>query len=357
MTSRFDWIDLLYDRAVRDGDQSRLRMIDFYNRARCVSEDRPDERLNLLEAGRALAVQLNEPWCVMFFEEWKITALLTFKQDAQGALDLAVRAAVEVNKPIYDGSPFRASINLELVAAYRLIDPIAHQKAMRAAFAVIHKYGAAFDDFEPYYQQQWAYFLDAINDPHALVAAWDYVAAARNRPTEKSRAHYGVGALTLVCKILATREPSTAREIVGELAQQAEAYARAKKRERSTAKALMWRAVAARWDGDENGASEFYRRAFAIQNRLNTPWNAASFGAIVYHEINREWDDALRVAQNKLRVLRAHKLTFQEARLRLKKCELLKKAGRDWSREANRLRNVAALLPSEKHWHEKLAEL
>ena len=357
MSLRFDWINALYDRAVRDGDHSRLQMIDFYTQACRVSDDRPDERLNLLQAGHALAVQLNEPWCVMFFEGWKITTFLTFKQDALSALDLAARAALEVNKPIYQGSPFRASINLQLVAAYRLLDPVAHEPAIRAAFNVIREQGAAFEDFGPYYWQQWAYFLEALDDPHALTAAWGYVAAARNCPTEDSRAHYGMSALNLVCELLVGYEPATARAQMAELSAQAETYARMKKRQSLIAASLMWRAVAARWDGDERLARQFYERAFAIQNRLNTPTIAAHPGAIVYHQSNEEWNDALRVCQAELRVLRKHRQLFRETKLRLKKCELLKLAGRDWTREIERTRKVARELKSRDYWVAKLDAL
>ena len=356
MNSRFDWINVLYDRAMRDGDHPRLRMIDFYNQAHRVSDDCPDERLGLLEAGRALAVQLNEPWCVMFFEDWKITTLF-FKQDIRGGLDLAARAVLEVNKPIYDGSPMRASINLSLAAAYRSIDPIFHQNAIRAAFDVIREQCAAFDDFEPFYRQQWAYFLNEVDDPQALTAAWDYVAAARNCSTEYLRAHYGMSALNLVCKVLVMREPQTARVLLGELSAQAETYAHVQKRSFLIATSLMWRAVAARWGGDESDARQFYERAFAIQNRMDTPTIAVHPGAIVYHRANEEWDEALRVCQCELRLLRKQKKAFQETELRLKKCELLKLAGRDATRDIARARAAARELKSRAYWDAKLEAL
>ena len=356
MSSQWDWLRAFRARATRDGDHSRLQMINFYNQASRVSYDQPDERLTLLEAGRVLAVQLNEPWWVMFFEEWKIVSLFA-KRDLYGALDLAARAVLEVNKPIYDGSPLRASLNLSLVAAYRGIDPIAHQDAIRAAFEVIREQCAAFDDFEPDYRQNWAYFLDEIDDPDALTAAWDYVAAARNCPTESLRAHYGMSALILVGSILVVREPQTARVMLGELAEQAETYAHLKKRQSLIASSLMWRAVAARWNGDERVARQFYERAFAIQNRLNTPLLAVNSGAVAYHRLNEEWDEALRICQRGLRIFRVQKLTFSETKLRLKKCELLKCAGRDWTREAERTRVVANKLKSRNYWFAKLDAL
>ncbi len=357
MSSIWDWLADYQHEAIRNGDYAALRLVGHYIRAGDVAPNSPDERFAAFEAGHALAIQMREPWWEMFFEGWKISTLLVYKQDARAALDLAARAAIEVVKPVYDGSPFRASINLELVSAYRALDPIAHEKSIRAAFDVIRRYGAGFDDFRPHYLQQWAAFLESLEEPDGsatLAAAWDYVAEAQNQDEPSSRAHYGMSALNLVCKLLVRYEPATAREQLGELAAQAEIYAREKSRDSIIASALMWRAVAARWNDDDAEAAQLYGRAFAVQNRMTTPHNAVGFGAIVYHQTNEEWDEALRVCQDELRVLRSHGLAFQEARLRLKKLELLQWAGRDTARETRRARAFVERLPSRKYWEEKL---
>ena len=353
MPSAWNWIRDFYQAAARDGDAERLKLIDYHSRGFEVGHERPDERLAIYDAGRALAARLNEPWWEMFFEHWKIETLLFSKQDARGALDLAARAVVEVAKPNYANLPERASLNLNLVSAYMQLDPIGYAEKIRAAFGYIRESCVMYDEFAPYHAQQWTSFLEAVGDDAATPAAWEHLRLA----DESDSDHYRMGALLLLCKVLCQKEPQTARAILPELAAHAERCAINEGRERALASALMWRAVGARWDGDERGAQQWYRRAFAIQNRMNTPKNAVGYAAIVYHEANREWDEALRVAQNELRVLRAHKLRFQEAKLRFKKCELLKRAGRDWTREAARLRAVAASLPSQSHWENKLSQL
>lgn len=353
MSSAWNWIRDFYQDAERDGDAERLKLLDFHQRGFEVGHERPDERLAIYDAGRAHAARLNEPWWEMFFEHWKIETLLFSKQDARAALDLAARAVLEVAKPNYANLPERASLNLNLVSAYMQLDPIGHADKIRAAFGYIRESCIMYDEFRPYHAQQWTAFLEAVGDEAATAAAWEHLRLA----DESDSDHYRMGALLLLCKVLQQMEPQTARVIMPELAAHAERCALREERERAGAAALMWRAVGARWQGDESGAGEFYRRAFAIQNRMNTPKNAVGLGAIVYHEANQEWDEALRVAQNELRVLRANKLVFQEAKLRFKKCELLKQAGRDWTREAARLRAVAASLPGESHWSGKLSEL
>ncbi len=241
---------------------------------------------------------------------------------------------------------------LLLVSVHVKIDPIWHDSRIRATFSYLRECDS-WSGFPAFLAQQWAHFLDISDDESAPAAAWRYLKLADEIGSE----HYRADALLLLCKFLCQREPQTARALVGDFAAQAETLAAARKNNHDLANALMWRAVAARWEGDQNSASELYRRAFVVQNRMKTPHNVVGFGAIIYHETNENWDEALRVAQNELRVLRAHKLTFAEAKLRLVKCELLRRAGRDWAREAARLRAVAARLPSEEHWLGKLAEL
>ena len=348
-----DWIRDFYQQAKREGDEPRLALLDFYTRAVEAGHERPEERLALYEAGRASARELGEPWWEIFFEHWKIETLLFSKQDARTALDLAARAVCEVAKPRYDGMPERASLNLNLVSAYAQLDPIGYAPKIRAAFAYIGSHCEIFPAFAPYHAQQWAAFLDVIGDPQSVEAAWWHLDLAEGSDSD----HYRMGAFLLLCKVLVQRAPADARFWLPELSREAERCARSEGRERAVAAALMWRALSARWENDEGAAQEFYRRAWNIQNRMTTPKNAVNFAAVVFHQSRGEWDEALRVCQAEIRVLRAHQLTFLEAKRRLKKCELLRQSGRSWSREAARLRAAAAGLPSREHWEEKLAEL
>lgn len=353
MNSAGDWIRDFYQKAKREGDEARLGLLDFYTRAVDIGYERPDERLAHYEAGRVAARQLNEPWWEMCFEHWKIETLLFAKQDARAALDLAARAVAEVAKPRYAQLPERASLNLNLVSAYVHLDPIGHQAKIRAAFGYIGEHCVMFHEFRPYHAQQWAAFLDAVCDPGALEAAWEHLQLAE----ESGSDHYRMGALLLLCKVLVQSEPPAARLLLAELSREAERCARSEGRERAIASALMWRALAVRYDGDEAEARELYERAWAIQNRMTTPRNAVNFAAVAFHRQREEWDEALRACQAELRVLRAHHLTFLEAKRRFLKCELLQQSGRDWTREAARLRQVAAQLPSQKHWHAQLDAL
>lgn len=353
MTSAWDWIRDFHRAATQSGDAARLSLFDFYERGVEMGHERPDERLACYEAGRALAARLNEPWWEMFFEHWKIETLLFSKQDAHSALDLAARAVLEVAKPAYAALPERASLNLNLVSAFMQIDPIGYETRIRNAFAYIGESCVMFREFAPYHAQQWSAFLEIVEDPAAVGAAWEHLQLAEQSGSD----HYRMGAYSQLCKTLYVLEPEVARVMMGELALQCEICARNEGRQRAIASALMWRALAARWDGDETSAREFYDRAWQIQKRLTTPKNAVNFGAMAFHETQAEWDDARRVCQSEIRVLMAHQLTFLEAKRRFKKCELLKQMGKSWRAEAKRLRAVAARLPSQNYWEAALDAL
>ena len=130
MSSAWNWIRDFYQNAERDGDEKRLQLLDYHQRGFEVGHERPDERLAIYDAGRALAARLGEPWWEMFFEHWKIETLLFSKQDARGALDLAARAVLEVAKPNYANLPERASLNLNLVSAYMQLDIVSTWPAL-----------------------------------------------------------------------------------------------------------------------------------------------------------------------------------------------------------------------------------
>ena len=352
MMSVMEWIQRFRAQAARDDDKERLRLANFYFQARNVGGEQHEMKLEIFRAGGDLARQLGEPWWAMFYEFWKISTLLCLQQQVSTALDLATRAVLEVAKPLYDGCPVRPNLNLLLVSVYTEIDPIWHQARIRATFEYLREC-ESWIGFPAFLAQQWAHFLDVTDDEAAIAAAWQSLRLADEIDSD----HYRAGAFLLLCKLLWQREPQTARQTVGDLSAQAQACASNRKDNLLLAAALMWRAVSARCDGDETAARRLYTRAFAIQNRLKIPEDCFYPGAIAYYRSRDEWNEALRVAQAELRFVRAHKLTFQEARLRLQKIELLRRAGRSCAREEQRLCAVATRLPSRAHWEAKLDAL
>lgn len=353
--SSWQWLWDFEREAYRNGDAARVRLASFRSAAYQVSHDAPDEKLAINETGRELARQLGEPWWEMFYEHWCIEVLLFGKQQPKRALDRVVRAVFETSKPAFAAFPQRISLQMNLIAAYSKLDPIGYQSELRGVFAHIEAECAESPDNRAYYLQLWGYFLEQIDDVGAIDAAYDYLQAAE----ESGADHYVWDALSMICTALIRFDPEAARDQLRDLATLGEEIARREAQNGGVTAFLMWRALAARWDGQENEAQRFCRRAMTLQSRLPPPRNSALFGAVEFHLAGGDLERALQICQTDVRILHAHELTFLLADARLRKCRLLLQLGRnsDFSREAKRVRRVAALLPSQGHWEARIEEL
>ena len=342
-----------FDAAARArGDAARVQLHQLLNQGNEIDRERPDEEFALYERGQVLARDLGESWWVLMFEHWKIECLLFRKRDAQTALDLAARAVVEVRKPQYDAFPQRAALHLNLVSAYSKIDVIGYQTEIREAFELLQNEGGDLSD-RVYLAQQWTNFLMGIDSPASVEAAWKHLALA-----EESRdGHYLSCAFSYLCSALVQYDESGAREHLRELSARGEEIARLSQRKSAAATLLMWRALAARYDGDESGAKRFYRLAFERQKSLHAPRTAVYFGAIEFHEFGGETQRALEVADAELREIEGLGWDFVEAEKRWKKCEIMHQAGWDFEAESEKLRAAAAHLKSKSHWDAKIASL
>ena len=353
MSSFWQWMRDFHFRAVRDGDVERQQLAILWERSVELSYERPDQKLAILEQAGALARKLNEPYWDLFFDHWKIETLLYEKHQPVAALKLAARAAFEVRKPIYDAFAYRPQITLSLTACYLKIDPIGYEDLLREAFEYARGQCQHDKELKPYFAQQWSRFLEAVGAPDAVEANWRHLYAAYQSSTE----HYVLFALLHLCSTLASYDLPAARNHVGEFAQLGLELCRIEEREREAAMFTIWLAVAARWAGDEIEARKLYQRAWEMQKRLTSPHNAIQFAATIYHQEANEWDEALRVVEDEIEVLRAHELKFLEAKRRLKQIELLMKLKRDTASAAAKLRAVASGLKSRPYWESQLKRL
>src|SRR5205823_5605268 len=80
---------------------------------------------------------LSEPWWVLFFDHWKVEALIYYKEDYRAVIDLAVQATLELRKPGFEQYPLRFGVYCNLVAAYLCVDPRGHAGAIREALGYL----------------------------------------------------------------------------------------------------------------------------------------------------------------------------------------------------------------------------
>ncbi|HEX9998582.1 MAG TPA: hypothetical protein VGB45_15690 [Abditibacterium sp.] len=349
----WEWLWQFEEDAVLSGDRERLRLAQIYVEAHRISNDNPAAKLALYEIGRDLATQLQEPWWELFYEHWAIEVLLYGLQKPKIALDRVVRAVVEARKPQYDAFPQRTDLHLNLIGAYMGIDPIGYEAKLREAFAHIKIECDYAVEKQAYHAQLWGYFLEMTRSESAVEAAWDYLALAEAANSE----HFQWDALHLLCLCLFRFDLETAHLELEELASFGEEVARRESQNRGVAAFLMWRALAARWNGDETGAARWYRRAWETQKRSAPPQIDVHVAAIAWHRAGGDDLGALRICQQSLRILRRHELHFHEAQRRVEKCEILAAMGRDLARELKRLERVAQKLPSKAFWESEILRL
>ena len=131
--SVWDWISEFESKAYASNDPERQQLVEYYYIAQEFHDYDHDRALALLQQGREFARRLGEPWWVLFYEHWRIQVLLFHKRDYTAALDAAVRAAVEVRKPIYAHLPQRICLHEDVISAYAGIDPAGHATKIQQA--------------------------------------------------------------------------------------------------------------------------------------------------------------------------------------------------------------------------------
>ncbi|MFO0928287.1 MAG: hypothetical protein U0736_14815 [Gemmataceae bacterium] len=128
-----DWFDEYERAAWAAGDGDRVQLAGYHRAAYQYRESDPDRALTLLDEGRRLADQLNEPWWGLFYRQYRVHALLHFKADYRDVLDLAVHNTLELRKPAFTHFPRRLMVHGDLVSADLGIDPVGYAEVIERA--------------------------------------------------------------------------------------------------------------------------------------------------------------------------------------------------------------------------------
>ncbi len=198
-----EWVVDFVTRARTDKDAQRLRMLRFETDGYALRETDPERALALFEEGRRMALALNEPWWAMFYEHSRTAALIHFRRDFSNVLEMAVRAALEVRKPLYDQFPLRPSVFDDLIAAYLGIDPVGYAEEIRQAVAAVEATLAEGPSGERYLLsarlRRLALELGQINEASAIA---DRELALADADPDKARArHFSVFVYDTRCEI------------------------------------------------------------------------------------------------------------------------------------------------------------
>lgn len=345
-----DWMLEFRARAMQAGDAARVRLSRLHGSAFGFRETDPDRALAIYEEGRRLAKALNEPWWVLYYDEWRLTAMMHFQRDYSHALDLAVQSTLEIRKSQYDGLPLRHAFHFHLISAYLGVDPRGYAKPAGEALA--------FLEAEVPQAGETRYLLTAHRRDFAL-GLGDLEEAERiglqslaltdSDPNPNTRIHFGTfayDALSAVAWLRGDWEALAGRAEVGE------EMARKVGHKVELASMQLWGALAAQHVGDMEKARRLYRQSIVGVSRLRMPPEAKYFDALCgYLEADENVEGQLSVRDRELTTLLNKGRIEAESQCRLKRCRLLARLGRPLDEEmaaaraaAGKLRNPAPRL-------------
>ncbi|MFO0876480.1 MAG: hypothetical protein U0840_03825 [Gemmataceae bacterium] len=314
MTAR-DWIDEFEHQARTANDPHRLRLVQLVYEADRYRETDPDQMLAFIAEGRTLARQLSEPWWELFYDDRRAGALMKYKGEAATGLELAVRNALEVRKPIYAQFPWRYRIHDHLVVGYLNTDPAGYATEIREA-------------------------LDWMADTMPLVGSPRYLLLARRRwlasevgdcreaerlarqaldmaasdPDQLTAQSHATFCYSHLCEIVAAREEW---DTLGDLAREGERLAFQMGHQLELAEFHMWQALLARREGNSEQAARWFRQATRRVAQLGMPPDHIYFDAwCAFHEQGGEPAEALAVREHELRLLVGRGRWAAEARCR-----------------------------------------
>ncbi|MEP7289400.1 MAG: hypothetical protein ABI947_26930 [Chloroflexota bacterium] len=329
-----DWLEDYYRRAKLAGDRDRQQLCQIFFQAIYLYTTDPDQALAILQQGRGLAAELHEAWWILFYDYQRCDVLLYHKGDQATALDLAVRLAVEVRKPIYTNCPFQTFIYRLLIEAYLYIDPVGY--AVKIRESVDYMEANMPLDQDTYRNLEWqrsalALALNQLDEAES--------AAQRSMARSEGEPFQVTGAYALLCEVAYRRGDI---ETLVEYARAAEITARRSNRHNRLLEFLCWQAYVERKRGNETVAHRLYTQAKLRAARLATKHEYFYYDALcAYHEAGGDLEHTLAARGAELANVISSGNSYEEIRCRIERCRLLKQMGSPLESETAEVRRAA----------------
>jgi hypothetical protein len=327
--SIWDWFFECVSEFRAAGDEERLRMADLHDQGFALQETDPDRALAAFTEGRQLAERLGESWWALFYDVWRVIALLGYKNDFRSVLDLAVHCALEVRKPHYAGHPWRFAAYNNLIAAYVGIDAEGYAEQIQQALAYLEAELPPEPNDDRYVMlgEKRHFFMatDRFAEAHQVAMTHLSLIDADDDPSNVG--WYSVSVNADLCWL--SWRLGDWEAVAGYAAATEEVARRVHQSESELAEALLWQAVLARRGGDEETAKRRHRAATARMGRLRRPASDEYFDALVlYHELGENLGLALKVRDRELQTVAGTGQLAYECQAHLKRCRLLARMGR-----------------------------
>jgi hypothetical protein len=351
--SVWDWIFAFNAQAQARGDLDRVRLLQIHDNAGRFMKSDPDVMLGLLAEGRAQAERLGEPWWVLFYDHWRLQALLHFKYDYREVTSLAVQATLEARKPQYAELPQRICLHEDLIYAYVGTDPEGHAEGIAQALEYMRQEVGPGVECRFCVQGCCTQFaLQRKRLDEAQAAALAMLALTDAEPDRRTADHHALEAYADLCAVALERGDW---EALREWAGAGEEAARRRDKQLELAKFLAWQAVLERRAGNESAARRLLRGATARVTRLRAVPGEPYYDALcAFHEHGGDLGAALTVRDQELHAIAGKGRLTHEARCRLKRCRLLRAMGLPADEDLPAAREAAARLRHPEKYLEEI---
>jgi hypothetical protein len=250
MSERWDEFNRRVGLWQQSGDSERLALTALYHQGFGCQENDPESSFTLFTRGRDEAIRLNEPWWVLFFEDWRLTAISSYVMDFARAQPLAMELLVRLNSEQGCAGHQRHSILINVLYTYINVDPIGYRDQIERGFEHLDGQILAGPVSERFVlNHRWISYLSASErwgEAHDLaIRSLALVQEAREAHT---RVWHGAWALSLLCRIC--DELGKADELAGHAEHLAELSSKNQQLRRTQADACLWRAVMQRANAD-----------------------------------------------------------------------------------------------------------
>lgn len=352
--SIWDWIREFRKEAAARDDAERLRLLALYDAGQAARKTDPTKTLDLLREARALAERLGERWWALHLDHWRLQALLNDFLAMNEALELAVGATLEARKPEYAQLPQRVCLHEDLVSTYVGIDPMGHADAIRQALDFMR--GQVGEDVDCRFCVQ-----NCATEFNLQCGRLDEAQGSAQLTLEmadKDRLmgeHHAVYAHCDLCEIAYRRGDWDA---LREESAVGEELARRKDNPRKLCEFMVWQALSARRDGEEEKAQRLLRQAIARMARSRALPSSAYFDALcAYYEHGGDLRTSLRVRTRERDNLAGKGRLFQECRAWVRRCRLMGQIGLPLAGDLAAAREAAGKLRDPAPHLEELARI
>lgn len=345
----WDWFAACRAEYAAKKDKARFKLTEYYQAAYDYRETDPDFAFELLSDARQLAEQLGEPWWALFYDKFRIDALIHFKRDFRDVLDLAVKCALEVRKPQYEQFPARFGVYDSLVASYLGIDAEGYAGKIQEALDYLDKEippGPESDRFLMLARKR-IFALELNQNDRASDACLEELNLC-DAADEGTALHFSVFVYCALCQI-AHRQGNW--KALAEYARTGEELAQKKGHQCELSELIAWQAAVHQRGGRPDEAQRYFRKATSKASKLGMPPKSGFFDALAaFYDMQDDLPGVLKVRDQELESILDHGRHLYETRVRLERCRLLRQMRAPVEEEVEAAREVARKLRKpEKH--------